>query len=201
MRGAATTNRMIATFVLLFLLTVATVTDIVWQKIYNATTYSGLAAALVLCGTRSMLAAKTNFAAATLDWLSPIGLGASFAGLAICGGLMLLSYILFGVGGGDVKLIAMMGAFLGVELGVEALLWTFLFAAVVALAALVWREGALGLAVKVGAYIAAMFKTGLAQSPVEEDRRTLEIPLYLGPCALAAALVVCFDLVRYLPSA
>ena len=192
---------MIATLVLLLLLTIATVTDIVWQKIYNANTYSGLAVALVLCGIRSMLAAKTTFAAETLDWLSPIGFGASLAGLVICGGLMLFSYILFGVGGGDVKLIAMMGAFLGVELGLEALLWTFLFAAVVALAALVWREGAIGLLAKVGSYIAAMFKTGLAQAPVAEDRRTLQIPLYLGPCALAAALVVCFDLVRFLPSA
>jgi prepilin peptidase CpaA len=192
---------MIATLVLLLLLTIATVTDIVWQKIYNATTYTGLAAALVLCGIRSMLEVKGNVDATTLDWLSPIGFGASFAGLAICGGLMLFSYILFGVGGGDVKLIAMMGAFLGAELGLEALLWTFLFAAVVALAALVWREGAIGLVVKIGGYLAAMFKTGLAQSPVEEDRRTLQIPLYLGPCALGAALVVCFDLVRYLPSA
>jgi prepilin peptidase CpaA len=190
---------MTATLVLLVLVAVAAVTDIVWQKIYNATTYSGLAIALVLSGTRTMLESRHLVDAHALEWISPLGISASLAGLAICGGLMVFAYILFGIGGGDVKLIAMLGAFLGAELGLEALLWTFLFGAVVAIAALVWREGALGLLLKIGRYLLAMLKTGVPQAPQEDDRRTLQMPLYLGPCALLAALVVCFDLVQYLP--
>jgi prepilin peptidase CpaA len=190
---------MTATLVLLVLVAVAAVTDIVWQKIYNATTYSGLAIALVLSGTRTMLESRHLVDAHALEWISPLGISASLAGLAICGGLMVFAYILFGIGGGDVKLIAMLGAFLGAELGLEALLWTFLFGAVVAIAALIWREGALGLSLKIGRYLLAMFKTGVPQAPQEDDRRTLQMPLYLGPCALLAALVVCFDLVQYLP--
>ena len=35
---------------------------------------------------------------------------------------------MFKVGGGDVKLIAMLGAFLGPEQGITAMLWTFVWA-------------------------------------------------------------------------
>ena len=196
-------NRMIATLTLLVFVTAAAVTDIVWHKIFNATTYPGMLAALVLTGTRSMFEARNSGEVvgdiAKLDAISPIGIDASLAGLAICWGLMVFTYLLFGVGGGDVKLIAMLGAFLGTELGLGAIMWTLLFAAVVAIALLIWREGALGLLIKIGRYLAAMFKSGVAQPPVEEDRRALQMPLFLGPCALAAALMVCFDLVQYLP--
>ena len=56
---------------------------------------------------------------------------------------------MFRVGGGDVKLIAMLGAFLGLEKGIEAMLWTFVLGGCMALIVLVWRVGPWRLAVRV----------------------------------------------------
>ena len=55
---------------------------------------------------------------------------ASLKRVRLCGAAMLVCYVLFagGVGGGDLKLIAMMGAWLGVYRGLEAMLWTMVIA-------------------------------------------------------------------------
>ncbi|GIX48684.1 MAG: type 4 prepilin-like proteins leader peptide-processing enzyme [Candidatus Tectimicrobiota bacterium] len=48
-------------------------------------------------------------------WLTPVGLGNAFLGAGLGGGLLLLVALLSrgGMGGGDIKLLAMVGAFLG----------------------------------------------------------------------------------------
>ena len=55
---------------------------------------------------------------------------------------MIVCFVVFpGIGGGDVKLMAMIGALLGWEKGLEALLWTFVLGACFSLIILVWRVG------------------------------------------------------------
>ena len=64
---------------------------------------------------------------------------ASVAAAVLCG---LVPYLLFkrgAAGGGDVKLLAAIGAVAGLSLGVEAQLATFMAAAVVSLGQLAWR--------------------------------------------------------------
>ncbi len=46
---------------------------------------------------------------------------------------MLVLFVFFRIGGGDVKLLAMLGAFLGLEQGIETLLWTFVLGGAVGL--------------------------------------------------------------------
>ena len=65
----------------------------------------------------------------------------SATGLTACGAIMILCFVLFQIGGGDVKLIAMSGAFLGPQLGIEALLWTFVIGGAAALIILIWKIG------------------------------------------------------------
>ena len=67
----------------------------------------------------------------------------ALTGCFTCGGLILLCYLLFDIGGGDVKLMAMIGAALGAYDGIEAMLWTFALAAGFALARIVWKVGTL----------------------------------------------------------
>jgi len=77
--------------------TVAAVTDVRGSRIPNWLTYSGLATALA---ARSIL----------LGWP---GLRDGLMGLLIGGGLFLVLFVVGGMGGGDVKLMAAVGAWAG----------------------------------------------------------------------------------------
>jgi len=170
---------MLATIVLLGLLLVAATTDLLYRKIHNWTTYSGILAGLAL-------------GAAGLGCDEAIGLRESLIGFLTCGFLMLVMFVMLGVGGGDVKLLAMLGAFLGVEEGITAMLWTFVLGACMGLIVLIWR---------VGPYRAAssavrlfLLKLGLGHlGPLsEEERAELKPPLFLAPNALVAVAIVRF---------
>jgi len=70
------------------------------------------------------------------------GVADSLAGWLAVGGLMVVALALFPhVGGGDVKLMAMLGAMLGLEAGLETLLWTCAVAVLQVLAILTWKAG------------------------------------------------------------
>lgn len=110
---------------LLALLAVAACTDLKWQKIPNWLTYPGILLGLGLRGWLGGWPAAED----------------GIRGLVICGGIMLLCFVMFQLGGGDLKLVAMMGAFLGWERGIEALLWTFVLGGVLGVAWLIWQIG------------------------------------------------------------
>ncbi len=77
-------------------------------------------------------------------WLGGPLLGDSLLGLLVCGVVLVVCFAVFtGVSGGDVKLVAMFGALMGLEKGIEAMLWTFVLAACFGLIVLVWRVGPL----------------------------------------------------------
>jgi prepilin peptidase CpaA len=174
--------------VLLILFTVtAAATDLVYHKIYNWNTYSGMVAALAV-----------NFLENGWNDGYP-GLEDSLKGFALCGGLMLVSFVLFGgkIGGGDVKLMAMLGAFLGFERGFDAVLWTFVLGAALGICVLIWRVGFIRLIV--GSVRHLLWSLRLASwLPLSEaERKQLEPPLYLAPSAAAAVVIVSFDLTRF----
>ena len=180
---------MIATVCLLVWMIVATATDIWQQKIYNWTTYSGI---LVACSL-AMLATvfdRTMF--------SEIGIGQSTIGFAACGGIMLVCFVLFEIGGGDVKLLAMIGAFLGPSSGIETLLWTFVIGGASALVILIWKIGAVKLARRVVHQLMCKLGMGTWDSLSNEEKTQLQLPLFLAPAALMAVLIVRFSLVEYL---
>ncbi len=181
---------MVAMLLLLGLLTVATATDVRRKKIYNWTTYPGMLGALGLNALGSIVAWADWAPLASLQTLGWIGLGRSAAGLALCGFVMLLCYTFFKVGGGDVKLLAMVGAFLGPERGLEAMLWTFVLGAAMAVIVLIWRVGPLPLAARTGRLVLHTLRLGRFGPLSDEERADLQPPLYLAPSALAAAVVV-----------
>lgn len=182
---------MIASACLLSLVAIAAVTDFRSRKIYNWTTYPGLLIALALNGLASLVDRGDPTSAEPMQRvLGALGLEESLLGLAVCGGLMLVCYVLFGIGGGDVKLMAMMGAFLGVERGLEALLWTFVLAGCLGIIALAWQVGPgrlLARAFRQGIYILRL--GGWAELSADE-RAYLNFPWFLAPTALAATCLV-----------
>ena len=105
---------------------------------------------------------------------------------------------MFKVGGGDVKLIAMLGAFLGPEKGIEAMLWTFVLGGCIGLIVLIWRVGSARLIVHVFRHIVWTLRLGRLSPLTEEERAQLQPPLFLAPCALLAVVIVRFGLVDFL---
>ncbi|MDP1798912.1 MAG: A24 family peptidase, partial [Planctomycetaceae bacterium] len=95
--------------ILFLLLAIATITDIRSHRIYNWTTYTGLFLAFLLRGLEGGSESAQD----------------GVAGAIGCGGVMLVCFLLFDLGGGDLKLLTMIGAFLGWQRGFEVLLWTF----------------------------------------------------------------------------
>lgn len=68
------------------------------------------------------------------------GAGSALAGALAGAGVFLVFYLLGGMGGGDVKLMAGFGALLGVPLLLQAALWTAGCGGVMALAVIATRE-------------------------------------------------------------
>jgi prepilin peptidase CpaA len=104
---------------------VATVTDLRHLKVYNALTFP-----LLLSGPVYHLA--TGGAAA---------LQSSLLGAAFGFGILLLPFVLGGIGGGDVKLMSGVGAWLGLPITVCVFVVAGLIAGVYALLVLVFRGG------------------------------------------------------------
>jgi len=188
---------MIATALLLGLLAVATVTDVLWHRIPNSVTYSGILAALGLNGLGSLLVVVADLAPERLAVLGWIGLGQSLFGFFVCGFILLVCYVLLKVGGGDVKLIAMIGAILGPEQGVETMLWTFVLGGCMGLIVLVWKVGPWRLLSRMVRQLLYTIRIRQWSPLTEEERAQLQPPLFLAPSALAAALIVQFSLVDY----
>jgi prepilin peptidase CpaA len=189
---------MIVAIVLLSLLAVAAATDLRRQKIYNWITYPGILAALGLNALASLLEGGQSTDPGTLASWGLIGIAASLAGMLTCGLVLLVCYVLLKVGGGDVKLMAMIGAFLGPEQGIEAMLWAFMFGGCLGVVWLVWRSGPRRLAAGPLWYVAGALRLDPARALTPEEWARLRPPLYLAPSALAAAVLMQFSMLGWL---
>lgn len=181
---------MLATLLLLAFVTATTVTDVRHHKIYNSTTYTGILAALVVAGCVSVWGSHDDVS----RWLGEVPLVDAMQGLLVCGGAMLVCYVFFKIGGGDVKLIAMLGAFMGVREGIATMLWTFVIGGASALIVLVWKIGTWNLLRRfIGAVLSVFGRAGPAGTGLGlgEDGKT---SLFLAPSALAAVILVHFKI-------
>ena len=155
-------------------LAAATVTDVSRQLIPNSISYTGIVTALLLRGL----------------WFGWPGLEDGLKGFAACGALMLVCYVMLGIGGGDVKLIAMTGAFLGLYPGFEALLWTLVLGGILGVSVLIWQIGAGNLMRGSLNHLALMWRAKSWVPLQTTERVVLQQPLFLAPAALIGALIV-----------
>lgn len=163
------------TIPLVLLLLVATWTDVARDKtIYNWNTYPGI-----------LLGLAINLGLAGWN-----GLQNGLLGLLVCGGIMLLCFVLFSVGGGDLKMLAMVGSFLGLNDGVEALLWTFVIGAVMGIGIVIWEQGILNLAGRAVHHFRLVMQAGGWVPLSPEEQKTGKKILFLAPSALLAVLIV-----------
>ena len=194
---------MLVTVLLLGLLAVATVTDVRGQKIYNWTTYGGILAAFAINALGGALVAWGGADPEVIrSRLGCVGLpdgglgflAESFFGFLICGFVLLVCFVFFKIGGGDVKLIAMLGAFLGTEEGIEAMLWTFVLGGCMGLIVLIWRVGPWQLVARVVRQVLWTVRLRSWAPLSEEERAELQTRLFLAPSAVAAVVIVRFSL-------
>jgi len=185
---------MLATAFVLALTLVAAVTDLLWNKIYNWNTYGGILAALALSVTCVAAEAADPAAASRLRmWFGGLTLTESVGGLLACGLLMVVCCAFFpDIGGGDVKLLAMLGAWLGWQKGLEALLWTFVLAACFGLIGLIWKIGPLVAVGRSVRLIANKLRLVWFAPLSDDERKALKPPIFIAPSALAAVVIVEF---------
>lgn len=188
----------VTTVLLVGLLAIAAVTDLRRHKIYNWTTYSGILLAWAWNGAGEVVARSHPATASLLEELGWIGLERSLYGFLLCGVVLLVCYLIFGgqISGGDVKMIAMMGALMGPDYGMVAMLWTFVLGFCIAVSILVWRVGPWQLILICLRRVAGLLRLG-ARPLKPEEQAMLKLPLSLAPCALAAAVLVQFTLLGH----
>ena len=182
---------MAMTGLLLALSLTAAMTDLRSHKVFNWNTYPGILLGLALNALSEVLPLD----AAQQARLGCVGLEESLKGFAACGGLMLACFVLFNVGGGDVKLMAMLGAFLGFEQGLLALLWTFVLGGAVGLAVLIWRVGFVRLVGGSLRHVLWTLRLGSWLPLTGDERAQLQPALYLAPMAVLAVVIVRFSLI------
>ncbi len=190
---------MLTTGLLFALLAVAVCTDLRSGKIYNWNTYTGIAIALII-GTINSYGMGSERMQQLLGWNgTSVGLSDTAAGLFACGAVLIVCYVFLnfngGIGGGDVKLLAMLGAFFGLRQGIEVMLWTFVLAAALAIIMLLWT---VNLRVLLGRFIARLRSILLLQTPQypEGEGPMAPLPKCLPIGALFATILIRFDLLK-----
>ena len=149
--------------------TMGAVTDVRGRRIPNWLTYGGLVAAL---GVRWAL----------LGWL---GLRAGLVGLALAGGFLYLLFLLGGMGGGDVKLMAAVGAWAGTAQAVAILIASAIVGGILAVCYIVFRRQMLRTLLNTVKLIRHHLSSGLEQHPSLNIRQPSSLRV---PYGLAIAL-------------
>jgi prepilin peptidase CpaA len=194
---------MISLALLLALLAVASYTDLRWGKIYNKAMYPGILAGLTLnlCGTIAEWQwdeAVAQKARGIWGWVAPhvrwmdTAIADSAMGFLGCGFVLVVCFVFLRTSGGDVKLTAMLGAFLGVEQGLLAMLWMFVLYGALGLVILIWRVGAWKLLVRCTRQLLTVLHLASYKPLDEQERTALKTKLSLAPAAIPAVLIVKF---------
>lgn len=174
-------NRVIA----LALVLVCAVTDLSRRKIPNWATYPAFLWGVGI-NVFAALAAWSDPVAEeyrqTPWWqvLGPVGLIPCLAGAVACFLALLILYRLSGGGAGDVKLATALGALLGLEQAVEALVFSYLAAGVGILCWLIWSVGPVRLLQAVARKFGSILWPARIAPPSVEARGMLEAKIPLG---------------------
>ena len=112
--------------------------DVATRRIPNALSYPAILVGLALNGVAPTLLERID-AQAAIVWLGSSGAADCFQGFGLCALIGIVSFMARGLGGGDVKLLAAVGALMGFDAVVAVLFNTLLVAALIG--AVNWAVG------------------------------------------------------------
>ena len=138
--------------ILILILATCVVTDLKSRKIYNMVTFPGILLAFILHGL--------------IDGIG--GLGNAALGFAVGGGVLLIPYLLGGMGAGDVKLLALVGAFKGMTFVLLTSVYMALIGGVIALVLLLLRKRVREILKRI-LFSMLLLRYGVKMSPASSD--------------------------------
>jgi Flp pilus assembly protein protease CpaA len=162
----------IAGMVILLLVLTCAMTDLAERKIFNWATYTAIFWAMGINLTGELVGNRPG--------LGAVGMTDSLAGAGICLVLMLVAYNLAQGGAGDVKLAVAIGALLGSEVGVLAVAYSYVVAAVCILGWVSWHRGPMELIQALMRKIGDFLFPGFVISVDGEQQALLEKPVPLA---------------------
>lgn len=179
-------------FVLLTTLLAATVSDLRQRRIRNSLTYTAFLW-LVALSAMATLAGPIDPAAPSLSWFerSLVGilpLAETLSGAAVCFGIMFFVFLLAGAGGGDVKLCMVIGAALGVEQGLTAVVASHIAAGAAVLSWVVVVHGPLRTFSTLGRTVGSLLLPLWISPPKRDDAGWMKFPLPMSPFFLLGTL-------------
>jgi prepilin peptidase CpaA len=180
--------------VLVLLLAACTYTDLTRKRIPNWATYTAVLSALALNATASILTGTADLTGlsnlnTSYSAIGAIGIVPSASGALACFGAMLVIYAVSGSGAGDVKLATAIGAFVGVESGLAAIVWCHLLAGIVVLAWLACKIGPVTSIKVLLRHVGSLLMPTLILPPTVQSARVLAKPIPLAAFFAAGALL------------
>jgi prepilin peptidase CpaA len=167
------------------LVCIAAWSDLRWRRIPNWATYAAVLWGLLL----NACVSRTGFPSAA-DQLGAIGFLPSLLGAVamFVGGVLVFGST--GGGAGDVKLLVALGALLGLDAAIDAVLYSFIAAGAASVSWALWQFGLLKV---IGASLRAAGSFVLPQwidRPRPEQQHLLRMPIPLAPFFAAGTLLV-----------
>ena len=157
--------------VLAAVLIAASVTELRRGKIYNWMTYPAILAGLAFGAVRGAVEAGSAWD----------GFVNHALGFALAFGVLFLAYLLGGMGGGDVKLMGAVGAFLGWPAALYATFYSFLVGAALGLVLMVWRGQTRSVVRRLGVAIRLLPVPGVRPDEAIPPG-SLQVPFGLAAC-------------------
>ena len=155
----------------------AAAVDIKTGKIHNLITYPAIAAGLIGHALVGGLTGRPGV----------MGLGDALAGLAL-GSTLILAWLAGGIGGGDAKLTAAIGALMGWRFTLSAMFWGFVVAALMAVIVMIRKRIVRRTLGRIWRFVALAFTPGKPADPATAD--SPKIPFGLAICIGSAVAVV-----------
>lgn len=172
---------------LVVLLVVAAVTDLKYGKIYNIVTYPGVAVGLIGHTLAGGLTGQGYW----------FGLTGSLLGLAVGFVPLMIAWKAGGIGGGDAKLMAGIGALMGWNFALATLFYGLIAAAIMAIVVMIRRRVVVQTLRRMWRFIYLAFTPSKPAPPTSDESPKVAFGLAL--CFGAVAAIVEILLMREMP--